>query len=185
MVGDKIKKGFTLVEILTVIGIFSLISGAVVGIFLLGVNSQKRILATQELLDQGSYVLEYMGKALRMAKKDDIEIGKITVNCLEGEKVNYEIKEEGRKIRFRNYLNQCQEFYLEGDKIMEKRGEADPLSLTSLKVLSLKFSLQGELQDDETQPRVTISLKIQGRGKNPPILTLQTTVSQRDLDVKY
>lgn len=182
------KKGFTLVEMLVVIGLFSLIGGSIVALFVSGISSQRKILATQELLDQTSYVLEFMGRALRMAKKDDVG-GK--VNCLSGDKVNYELTRGNQGIKFRNYKDECQEFYLEGDRLMEARKKGDeatttlPLTSSALKVNSLKFHLSGAGQGDNLQPRVTIFLEISGRGKNPPTIKIQTTISQRDLDVQY
>jgi prepilin-type N-terminal cleavage/methylation domain-containing protein len=100
----KMRMGFTLVEMLVVIGIFSLIVGAISGIFLSGILSQRRILAEQEISDQTSYLLEYIGRALRMAKKDDLD----GVNCLLGDKVNYEINSAKNEIKFRNYKDECQ-----------------------------------------------------------------------------
>jgi type II secretory pathway component PulJ len=181
------KKSFTLVEVLVAVGMFSIIVGTISGLFVSAISSQRKILATQELLDQVSYILEYMSRALRMAKKDDISIGEETKDCcLSGYKVNY-CTSTGSDIIFRNYQNQCQRFYLSGNQIYEAKEGTSPLSLTSqfLKVNSLKFFLSGENQIDNLQPRVVIFLEIEGRGKNPPKIQIQTTISQRDLDVQY
>jgi prepilin-type N-terminal cleavage/methylation domain-containing protein len=174
--------GFTLVEMLVVIGIFSLIVGAISGIFLSGILSQRRILAEQEISDQTSYLLEYIGRALRMAKKDDLD----GVNCLLGDKVNYEINSAKNEIKFRNYKDECQRFFLDGNQVKEERsGIILPLTSSALKVNSLKFELFGESQADDFQPKVTIFLEIEGRGRNPPKIQIQTTISQRNLDVQY
>jgi len=175
-------KGFTLMELLVVIAIFSIAIGSITGIFISGLSSQRRILAEQDILNQISYAIEYMGRAIRMAKKDDISISGQTKNCLSGNKVNYETPTES-EIKFRNYLNQCQRFYLSSNRIFEEK-EGTVLALTSpkIKVNTLKFKIFGETQDDTYQPRVTIFMEIESRGKK---LQFQTTISQRDLDVQY
>jgi prepilin-type N-terminal cleavage/methylation domain-containing protein len=174
--------GFTLVELLVVIGIISLTIGTVSSLLLSGISSQSRILAEQEVSDQVSYLLEYMGRALRMAKKDDLG----GVNCLSGDKVNYEINPEKNAIKFRNYRDECQRFFLDGNQIKEERtGIVLPLTSPALKINSLKFDLSGESQADKIQPKITIFLEIEGRGRNPPKIQIQTTISQRNLDVKY
>jgi prepilin-type N-terminal cleavage/methylation domain-containing protein len=175
-------KGFTLMELLVVIAIFSIAIGSITGIFISGLSSQRRILAEQDILNQISYAIEYMGRAIRMAKKDDISISGQTKNCLSGNKVNYETPTES-EIKFRNYLNQCQRFYLSSNQIFEEK-EGTVLALTSpkIKVNTLKFKIFGESQDDTYQPRVTIFMEIESSGKK---LQFQTTISQRDLDVQY
>jgi prepilin-type N-terminal cleavage/methylation domain-containing protein len=176
-------KGFTLIEVLVVMAIFSIAIGSITGIFISGLSSQRRILAEQDILNQLSYVIEYMGRAIRMAKKDDIRIGDTEKHCLSGEKVNYEVNPEKTKITFRNYQNQCQSFYLDSNQIFEDK-DGTILALTSpkIKVNTLKFEVSGESQTDNLQPRVTIFMEVERGGRK---LQLQTTISQRDLDVKY
>lgn len=179
------KKAFTLVEMLVVIGMFSLILGAVSGLFILGISTQRRILASQEMLGEISFALEYMVRSLRMAKKDDIEINLITKNCLLANKANYEVS--NGEIRFRNYRNECQRFYLENEKILEQKnydlaGQPLPLTSDKIKIKSLKFNTIGQFENDSLQPRVTIFVEVEGQSTHQKI-QIQTTISQRDLDV--
>jgi prepilin-type N-terminal cleavage/methylation domain-containing protein len=176
-------RGFTLMELLVVIAIFSIAIGAISGIFVSGLSSQRRVLAEQEILNQISYVIEYMGRAIRMAKKDDIRIGDTEKHCLSGEKVNYEVSSDKTKITFRNYQNQCQSFYVSSTQIFEdKDGTTSDLTSPKMKVNTLKFEISGQGQEDNLQPRVTISIEVENRGRK---LQFQTTVSQRDIDVQY
>lgn len=171
------KKAFTLIEMLVVIGIFSLVAGSISGLFISGIISQRKILATQELMDQTSYVLEYMSRALRMAKKD------LNGTCIPA-KTNYQKLSNG--IKFLNYNTQCQQFYLDGTQLKERKDVTTlPLTSNSIKVNYFRIQLSGETQDDKVQPRVTIFLEVEGRGKNPPKIQIQTSISQRDLDVQY
>ena len=128
-----------------------------------------------------------------MAKKD------LTGNCLTtaGAKYNYE-SEPGR-IRFLNYDSKCQEFLKEGDQLKEKKStdntaanlpiSGTPITSDKLTVNSFQLNLSGQAQPptDYLQPRVTIFLEILGRetGVGQPKIQIQTSVSQRDLDIQY
>lgn len=197
----KNLRGFTLVEILVGMTVFLIVIGAVLGLFVLGIQQQRRSLATQVLLNQTSYALEFMSRSLRMANK---ELSAPT--CLSQNGLNYEIPlgyqiggpNLGTGIKFINVLEtdvnyKCQEFYLDsGSKqLYYKRGGDPALPLTSnkLEITSLKFNLIGQDQPptDNLQPRVTISMEIKSTGitQGPPVLKIQTTISQRNLDVQY
>jgi len=186
------KGGFTLIEMLVAVMIFSLIIGVISGVFISGLRGQKMTLSSQKLLDQISYALEYMSRALRMANKQTADIPA----CLFQEGLNYEITHSGSGLKFINHLEEddCQEFFLEDSqlKYRKKIGQAgeETLDLTSsnLQITSLIFSISGEGQDDDLQPRVTIFLNMKGKGQKPeeqPEMKIQTTISQRNLDVKY
>ncbi len=177
------QKGFTLVEILVSVSIFSLVITMTAGLFISGLREQRRSLQVGQLLSQMSYTMEYMSRALRMAKKDDLE----GVNCLTGEKVNYEITRGGRGIRFRNYRNQCQEFFLGNNILKESRaGHVSELTSGDLRIEFFRINSYGWQQapHDILQPRVTLFLKAKPVGQEFPKLQLQTTISQRSLDVR-
>jgi prepilin-type N-terminal cleavage/methylation domain-containing protein len=181
------SKGVSLIEMLAAVAVFAITVGAISGIFISAVRSQGRILATQELLDQTSYVLEYMGRALRMAKKDS------NGTCISAGN-NYENPSGISSIRFINYDGICQEYLKDGTQVKEKKSSDNsaanlPISgtpITSSKIIvnSLKFNLSGQSGSDTLQPRVTIFLEIEGReaaGSRPKI-QIQTSISQRNLD---
>ena len=65
----KHNKGFTLLELLVSIGIFSVIITLVSGIFGTSLRNQERMLSQQLAMSNTSYTLEYVGRAMRMAKK--------------------------------------------------------------------------------------------------------------------
>lgn len=188
------NKGFTLVEMMATLVIFSIIVGSAIGIFVSVIRIQRYSLATQELLDQASYALEYMSRFLRMARKDDIAI-----DCLFGAKTNYENPGgDSSKIRFVNYKTpaQCQEFSREWDASagvyylaveFADSGNKFPLTSDKFNLVSLKFNIIGEQQTDTNQPRVTIFMEIEGKSslfQPQPRLKIQTTISQRNLDVQ-
>jgi prepilin-type N-terminal cleavage/methylation domain-containing protein len=178
----KFPKAFTLIEILVAVGLFSIVVGITSGFFVSAIKIQRKSLAMQELSDQTSYVMEYMSRALRMAKKQTAALPP----CLSSNGLNYETFYWYRGIRFINYKGECQEFYRNpvSAPINElKGGVTTPLTSDDLVINTLQFSIQGEDQTDQLQPRVTIFLDISGKeGTN---IKIQTTISQRELDVQY
>ncbi len=177
------KRAVTLIELLVTVAIFSLTMASFVGFFIYGVKVQRRVLAQREMIDSASFALDYISRSLRMAKKDDIEIRGSTKNCLLKFRGNYEVAQNQSEIKFRNHNNQCQRFFLEGGRIKEaKDNEQYFLTPTTLEITKLKFSILGDDAQDTLQPRVTIFLELQRRGQPETKISVQTTVSQRDLD---
>ncbi|MFH1462751.1 MAG: type II secretion system protein [bacterium] len=180
------KGGYTLIEILVAIGIFTMIIASPVGFLVGSLKGQQRALSTQLLLDNVSYSLEYISRALRMAKKDDVG----GVDCLLANKVNYEITHGGQGIKFRNYNDECQEFYLDNGKIMAVSSETSALTPIDLEVVAFRIGPQDSWdQTDNLQPKVTLFMEVRGiKSSDPklqPKIQIQTTVTQRNLDVQY
>lgn len=179
---DKIGKnrGVTLIEILVVISVFSIFLTSVVSLFASAMKEQRKGLDKAYLLNQGSFTAEYVSRALRMAQKDS------TGACIT-RGLNYQITRGGNGIRFLNYRTgiNCQEFYLENGKIkVEKAGTSIDLTPDGLSVEALNFDLSGEDQDDGLQGKVTFTWQLRSTGLAIQDLKLQTTVSQRELDIK-
>jgi len=177
------KTGFTLVELLVALAIFSIITASASGVFVSAIQSQKRVLAQQELLNQTSYLMEYVSRAVRMAKKD------IDGNCTGTAKLNYNYKRDAQNnkigIKFKNYQGVCQEFYLEGWQLKENKGGVIlPLTGGNLTVSVFQVTGSGWSQDDFSvlQPLTTFFLEIQGKDSSE--IQTQTSVSQRNLDIK-
>lgn len=169
------NKGFTLIELLVAVTIFVLVMAAVSEIFVFSVRSQRKLLANQEILDQTSYLMEYLSRSVRMAKKDVDGI------CI-GPKLNYQKTPSG--LKFQNSQGVCQEFYLEGGRLKEnKNGTVSPLTSVSLQVISFTIGSDDSWdQNDDLQPVVAFSLEIYGKEHSK--IKIQTTVSQRNLDIE-
>lgn len=168
------NKGFTLIEMVVSVAIFTLLVGATASVFLSSIKNQKQGLATQEVLDQTSYLMEYMSRSLRMAKKD------MAGNCVGTAKLNFAF--EGQCLKFLNYNGNCQQFCLDGTRLKDENGNY--LTSANLQVSNFSVVLSGQTQPpaDYLQPRVTISLNIGGQEQMS--IKIQTTVSQRNLDIR-
>ncbi|MDP2910105.1 MAG: prepilin-type N-terminal cleavage/methylation domain-containing protein [bacterium] len=194
-------KGYTLIEIMVAVGIFTTVIAAPTGFFVSSLKGQQRALASQELIDNVSYSLEYVSKTLRMAKKElncPSKTDPSTCVCLKnkGYGFNYETIQGGKGIRFINYQDACQEIFWDtsDNQLKEIKDGGAPIALTPRKLQVISFKIGTTTpdiwsQDDDKQARVTLFLEIQAKGPeafgSQPKIQIQTTVSQRNLDVQY
>jgi prepilin-type N-terminal cleavage/methylation domain-containing protein len=179
------KKGFTLVELLVTAAIFSMIFSAVSGLFASALKAQRRSLASQELLAQTSYAMEYMSRQLRMASGQD------PTSCT-GSGNSYLLEGE-QSITFLNYQGCCIQFRaIPGVDRLDQRviGSCSTLtdaSLTSanFKVEKFNINLAGGPGSGK-QARVTLFLRIKGKSQKieeRPVIEIQNTISQRNLNI--
>ncbi len=185
-------RGFTLIETLVSLFIFGMMSVALVNIFVGALNSQTRILQNQDLMNQSSYTLEYMGKVIRMAERDT------TGNCAPtGE--SYKVENGIKSITFLAYDSKaseyrCTQFLLENNAIKERvstdttatnLGSSQSITSSSVYVSDLAFNVTGDTTGDTLQPKTTIMINMRYNviSTNAPRLIMQTSVSQRKLDI--
>ncbi len=188
------NKGFTLIELIVSVAIFSLIISAAAGLLVNGLKAQRRALAYQGLADQVSFAAENISRSARMAKK---ELFNHAFNCLSVRGRNYE-NSGGNKLRFIKYdydaaANVCHEFFLEAGQLKEFRKNlttgaeiTQPLTSADFQINSFIVRLSGESQSDNIQPFATFFLDVQSAGQKADetvSLKLQTSISQRNLDV--
>ena len=185
--------GFSLIESLISISILLIIISLVLTVFFASIQSQRKVLASQELLNSVAHVIEYMSRAIRMAKKEVEE----PLFCLSERGLNFELTRGGKGLRFINHRDECQEFFLdlETNRLKQSKRQKNGvieeqlffLTPTDLEIVSWNFYLSGQCQEDNLQPRVTLSFKIKGEGADHgsrPEMKVQTTISQRSLDFK-
>ncbi len=155
----KLSKGFTLIELIVVMAVFLFVIGAAISIFISIIQSQKKVLSEQQLLNQVSYVEEYISKALRMAGTEDS-----SGSCLGADNEGYiylltpydTTSGLYRGIKFINQSNGvCQHFFLSGDgtdvdpyilkELKNSVDDDDAIALTSanLQINSIVFSING------------------------------------------
>jgi len=174
--GDPCR-GMTLVEITVSVAIFAVVMLVVTQIFITSVRLQRAFLAKTETMNEASYLMEFVSRALRMAQKD-------TANtCGNGADANYGQPDGVSSIAFMTFDGKCQEFYLSGTTLEDKKnGVTSPLTSPLLQVTKFSVAAAGWDQSDYLQPRVTIALQLRDSvGSN---FILQTTVSQRNPDIQ-
>jgi len=161
-----VSRGFTIIELIVVLAIFFFIIGAAISSFITIVQSQKRVLAEQQLINQISYLEEYMSKAIRMAALDR-SVGEDCVPSgyiylfTHSHTVGSAVIPDG--IRFLNQSSgDCQEFFLDNSvhedtttplvlkELKGANGVADsnlenaiPLTSLNLQIEDVSFSING------------------------------------------
>jgi hypothetical protein len=172
--------------------IFGFISVIVVNIFASILSSQQRILRSQELMNQSSYTLEYMTKMIRMAQRDDVG------DCVGIAGQNYGVGTNS--ITFLTYdisssSYKCIQFLKEGNTIKEMISTdedvtnlqtAQAITSSAVKVDDVTFNVTGDsVVGDSFQPKITVMIKMESVSSfsNPPTITIQTSISQRELDI--
>lgn len=181
------KKAVTLIELLVVLGIFSFFIAGILNLFVFSTKIQARVLQNQQLLEQINFVLEYMGREIRMAKKDDVQIlNWPPKNCCVASKVNFEVTSSKARLNFRNSRNQCHSFYLSSEQILETiEGSSRPLTATSSVIIKrLQFEVFGAENNSGRQPTVTILIEASPPAEPNLVFRFQTTISQRDLNIE-
>jgi len=187
------EKGFTLIEMLAAIGIFGILMVVLSGIFLSAMKSQIQIAYTQYLINDSNYALDYMGRALRMAQRDN------DGTCVGVPRFGFDPSAGiSSEIVFLDYNSKCHKFFLDAsdNKIKEIISDDETASRFPFvpvydrtsersKVLNLQFNVKGGTNVDDEQPLITIMMRSQANTQSTeslPTITVQTSVSQRNLD---
>lgn len=196
--GTAKQKGVTLIELVVVLAVFTIIVSISFGIFISIVQHQRRILTEQELLNQTTYVLEYISRGLRTAVNDTAG------NCLTSQGVQYpgyvylltHYDAQGGFYQGIKFIsgnnNACEEFFLDTDGVLKEiknSGQAQNVLSDNFNIVQARFvingnkALQGASFSDVIQPRVTILLNIEfGTAQGIQRKIVQTTVSARNLN---
>jgi len=179
--GRHTSRGMTLIEIVVAVAIFLVVMLSATQIFTVSIRLQRGFLAKEEAMNETSYLMEYISRAVRMAQKDTVP------NCLSSAGLNFEITARNG-LRFMSYDGSCEEFYLASRKLWVQKdganGFTSELTSPSLSVTGFNIAPGGPAgwdQNDYLQPRVTISMQL--TDKTGSSFILQTTVSQRNPDI--
>ena len=183
------SKGVTIVELLVVLSIFVFVIVTAVSIFVSTTQQQKSILKEQELLNQVSYVIEYMSRRIRMTLTD--ANGVCPGFGYDYLLTNYDsVSGFYQGIKFISDDNNCYEFFLDTDGIFKMRFQNNLYSLLSpsqfdnFTIKYVRFIINGDKiigsnsASNPLGPRITTSLDFLISQKEK---VFQTTVSRRNL----
>lgn len=162
MTGDKIKNkaGFTLLELLVGIAIFTLTITTAIGLFITVIESQRKSVAIQNVQENGRFLMWYASKEIRMStinNSEDGETNTLELTHPDHGNVSYSFTDTG-------------EFLRGGEKL-----SSDEVYVTG------KFLIDGKTSGDNEQPRVTVVIKVQTistKKEEKAEINLQTTFSQ-------
>lgn len=161
MIGSKNKqnKGFTLVELLVALVVFSLAVTIAISLFASALRSQRKSIAIQNVQDNARYLIGFIAKEIRMSeiKSPDGELFILDINHPDEGDIRYQFT--GVEVQ-RN-----------GEKINSDEVQVDG-----------KFFIDGRSTGDDEQPRLTIVMKVEtigAKAEERAKVNLQTTLSQR------
>jgi prepilin-type N-terminal cleavage/methylation domain-containing protein len=174
------KEGFSLIEVVVSVALFSIIILSTTQIFKMVIDSQRSALATQNVQESLKYFLEVIGKEIRMAQKNDGICPGIPDDKI------YVVSNNayGNTLYFKNYYNQCVTYYLTNNGDQQRfrisRGlDSDFISPAKIRIDNLSFVLTGGATT--TQAAITLNLKAHAlsQGVFKSELDIQTTMASR------
>ena len=188
---NKLCVGFTLLEMVIALGLFSLVIVAFVGITLSLLNAQRKAANVQVVQENARFIMELLTKEMRPGRNFTA-----STTCAPA----------GKEIRFTTTdpLAPNRTYFFSSNRLMRLNAfafafsqcaNAVELSGEDLFVENIDFFLRGEKAEsshpflrfsNDGQPTITINMRVSGR--KPPhgsqtILNLQTTVVVRFRDV--
>jgi prepilin-type N-terminal cleavage/methylation domain-containing protein len=192
------QSGFTLIEVMVSVAIFSIIVTIGIGSLLSVNTAHKKALASKTALDSVNFVMESIAKSIRTGDYyscsdygsassaiDNFVLSNADGGCsLSGDpSIYFNDSERGGRTR---YVFNSSESKIDRYRF-EDTGTSwvGPQSITGgdVTVDRFEFVVVGNALDDNLQPRVTIRATFSVRvGSQNEIISMQTTVTQRSLD---
>lgn len=171
------NSGFTLLEILVALALFSLVISITVGIFVVGSGSQRKTIELYTVQREAGYIMETVSRELKMATAI-CDNGEAECSARDDQQNNLD-----HEIEFKNYDGDWVKYCLAdsngdcgngtGFEYFSRNGKR--ISSSDVIIEDLKFYTSETF--NLTQPLVTIVLKV--RGKYGASVTLQDSISLR------
>lgn len=185
---DKNNNGFTLIELMVSISIFSIIMLTAIGSFLVTVNLAKNARALRFAMDNVNFAMESMTRSIRMGTNYYCAISSGPVYMDENLGVQ-DCPGGGTFIAFipqktNSYVAYKQTEVSSGFWTLEKcdsSGVCVPTVSSDVNVKKINFIVKGSDFNDEIQPSVHIIMQGDVMVKGEPVsFTIQTMASQRN-----
>lgn len=161
------RSGFTLVELLIAMAIFSIVISVATGAFIRALRTQRQLVSFASANSNLSLVLEQMAREIRVGSsfQQDGE-GNISFVNGRGDAVTYAYDEEREAI-----------------ERVGPTGEEQPLTSENVAVKDLRFLVLFGAEDDGYPARVTVTAAVTPReaGVDTAVIRIQTTISARSL----
>lgn len=157
----KASSGFTLIEVMVSVGIFSIVMLVALGAVLAIVGANRKAQAVSSIINNLNFALEGMMRDLRTG----------TNYSGSGSSMSFDSTQSGANVT-----------YALSDGHITRNGEE--ITADEVKVDSMEFYVVGESKTDVRQAKVLIVIKGQaGVNKDLTNFNIQTMVSQRKLDL--
>lgn len=159
--------GFTLVELVVAIAVFSAVITIVSSVFVSAVGSQRKNVGHQDVLDNARFVVESITRSIRQSA--------IVTPAVSG---------SSSSITINHPIKGSVVYDISNNQITEN-GIA--LSSAAVYVSRLNFTVSGNSSSDDTQPKVTVSISLRNASAQADaqsFINLQTTVVPRNLQIQ-
>lgn len=166
----KSARGFTLIEVIVSIFIFSILAVLISSVFISALNMERRAYNIQQVVENVNYILEAMVKEIRMANLPPQDTD---ANCLS----------PAEEISFVNTKSEAIRYFMDGGRIHREIDGVDTIiSSNTIEFNRFQFCIIGTAVNDNIQPRITITAGIRSReAAQRETVEIQTTLSQRYL----
>jgi prepilin-type N-terminal cleavage/methylation domain-containing protein len=166
----RCNAGFTLIELIVAIGVFSTVVSIAVGGFVRVLRTQRQVVGLLSANSNASLVIEQMAREIRTGF-DFCRNGQVCVGTSE--------------LSFRNAAGERITYRIQNDVV--ERGVNNTfaaLTASNVNIRNLVFDLSGQDSNDGFPPRVTISMGVSSKelGVAGTVVNMETTVSARALD---
>ncbi len=178
--------GFTLVELLVSIALFSIFVGISIGGFVSALNTQKQVTGLLAVQGNASEAIEEMTRDMRTGYLfcHDAGSGTPTSTC------GCTVTGSGwdcSALTYINALGQSISYSLVSGALQKNiNGTAQPVTGNNVNVKYLNFFLFGNTEGDNWPPRVTVAIGVAASSTNPAlqqsVVHFQTTISARGID---
>jgi prepilin-type N-terminal cleavage/methylation domain-containing protein len=163
------KNGFTLIELIVAVFIFTFLTIIAGGSFVSALNLQRRAVNIKKIEENGRFVLELMARELRVAAPINTSNTSCPASWVS-------------TISFEHPVNGSIEYSLNGTQAQRRvNGVATMISNPDIEITRLNFCVTGNTEGDNRQPKVTIimSLRSGGLASQTAAVDLQTSITQR------
>lgn len=175
----KPHKGYTLLELIVAVGIFSLIMLAVSSAYLSLIKLDRETRAVNDIINNLSFAVDSMGREMRTGSRYDCnpssDSDTVLDNCT-----------AGSSLQFRDSSGRTVRYSLSNGQIIARISGVDAaITDPRITISNLVFYVRGAASTDTIQPQVLVTIK--GSITTSPTRTVSTSVqvsaTQRLLDL--
>lgn len=176
--GQRLHPGFTLLETVIAFSIFSVVLLGVVAVFITAIRADRQASAAESMINNIRFALEFMEREMRTGVEFVDENGDGTVLKFTNDRV--------RTVCYRSSGGVIERFEFATHTPAAPCPSSGFLPLTTSSIVTvsdLVFRLSGENPTDVQQPRITFTLNAASKIDASLIFRVESTVSQRTLDI--
>ena len=176
------QSGFTLVEIMVAVAIFSIVVTVGIGSLLSVNNTLKRTRAQRTAIDSMNFVFESMSRRIRTGSEISCTgTPGVPGDCFSTGSTTLSFKDQDGDEIVYNWVN------VDGGLVARSKNGLAPIAITSpdqIEITSMQFFVRGIEDADTKQPYVMMHADVIAKSGNQRVeMTVQTGVSQRLLDL--